>query len=178
MAGELVKIGAKSGALAAWGIILRILAGKKLPIKILEQILSEILTDILQDVLSGDAAADTILYEDIPDTSTLYEDHGKMILLEAAIGVRFEVFPLPADGKYFGRNGNPDYYGQNRFESCPGGYIWNYGAYNANSNFIRWDSPGQLGIPPVNVKPVEIYLYPNPGSKVAVIQIRKRDAAV
>jgi hypothetical protein len=174
MAGELVKIGAKSGALAAWGIILRALAGKKLPIKIIEQILSEILSDIVGDLLKGGEGGEVTEYEDIPDTATLYEDHGVVTLPAEAIGVRCEVFPIASDGKYFGRNGVPDYYGLNRFESCPGGYIWRYGDFNANSRFERFDSPGQLCIPPISIKPKAFLVYPNPGVKVAVIQVRAK----
>jgi len=174
MSGELVRIGAKSGAIAAWGIILRVLAGKKLPLKVIQQILSEILSDIVGDLLTGDEGGIVTEYEDIPDTATLYEDHAVVTLLPEAIGVRCEVFPLPADGKVFGRNGAPDYYGLNRFESSPGGYMWRYGLYNANSQFIRFDSPGQLCIPPVTIKAIALLIYPNPGVKVAVFQIRKK----
>lgn len=175
MSGELVRIGAKSGAIAAWGILLRVIAGKKLPLKVIQQILSEILSDIVGDLLEGDSDAAPTQYEDIPDTATLYEDHGIVVLLPEAIGVRCEVFPLPADGKYFGRNGLPDYYGLNRFESSPGGFMWNFGAYNANSGFVRFDSPGQLCIPPVSIKAERFYVYPNPGVKIAVIQIRRKE---
>lgn len=174
MAGELVKIGAKSGAIAAWGIILKVLVGKKLPIKILEQILNEILTDILQDLTKDGGGSAPTEYEDIPETATLYVDHGIVDLLEGAIGVRVEVFPLPADGKYFGRNGAPDYYGLNRFESCPGGYMWRHQPWNANSQFVRFDSPGQLCIPPTSIKPKQFIVYPNPGTQIAVIQIREK----
>lgn len=174
MAGELVRIGAKSGAMAAWGVIIRILAGKKLPIKIIEQILSEILTDILQDVTSQGGDEVATAYEDVPDTATLYTDHGVVTLLEGAIGVRCEVFPLPADGKLFGRNGCPDYYGLNRYENSPGGYMWRHQPWDANSQFLRFDSPGQLCIPPTSIVPKQFLVYPNPGTSIAVIQIRKK----
>lgn len=174
MSGELVKIGAKSGAIAAWSIIIRVLAGKKLPIKIIQQILSEILSDIIGDLLKDGGDEAVTAYEDIPNTATLYQDHGVVTLLPDAIGVRTEIFPLAADGKYFGRNGTPDYYGLNRFESCPGGYMWRHQPWNANSTFIRFDSPGQLCMPPTSIKPSQFLVYPNPGVDVVVIQIKKK----
>jgi hypothetical protein len=173
MSGELVKIGASRGALAAWSILIKILVNQKLPIKVLEQLLSDLLGDILQD-LTKESSDVVTAYEDIPNSSTVCEQSQAIVMQSQAIGVRLEATIPDGFGKLFGGNGSPPTYAFNSYLNCPGGFTWQHIPWDSVSHFERINFPRQLALFPSTIKPYAINMYINPGASVIVWQIRKK----
>ncbi|MFA9201970.1 MAG: hypothetical protein ACEQSC_00260 [Candidatus Nanopelagicaceae bacterium] len=121
MAGELVKIGAKRGAIALWAQILKILIAKGVPTKVLENLVWDLLTDLVGDAIKEKGKEVRLGNLGQP---TVYS-RSSFISVPAGAAAFVATLTVPGRfGKTHGLNGLPSVWLFNPHFASVGGYGW------------------------------------------------------
>jgi len=169
MAGELVKIGAKRGAMVLWTQILKILIAKGVPTKVLENLVWDLITDMISDATKEKGNELKLGNLGSPATYTKTTSIG---VPPDAVGF---VVNLTAPGRYgktFGGNGAPDVWLFNPWFASIGGYGWQT-TNGANYEYKDFTYAKEVVLTPLPLRPAKLNLY-LADSCTANIQWQKR----
>jgi len=125
--GELVRIGAKRGAMAVWGRIVRLLSNTSLPAKVLEQILFDVLGNMIDDVIEGVGQSEGQEFVDLSRYGYV-EGTVRVAVPSGARGIRWVGGIPDTYGRNFGGSGGvPVFFGDNPRGDRPGALFFTSG---------------------------------------------------